>query len=452
MLKSEIVYEKLISVIIILVSLLIMGGIGYYTIFGKDSGGQEKKEEKILMPDLIGYSYEEAADYYKDLIVIKESGREYSAEYPAGAVISQNIEAGSECIRGSEAEVVVSLGAESSAPAAETEAVTAEPAVPEAVPENDTKPAGNAAAEFESYIPDNELKLTSFGFDFYDDAFFDNYYEIEPIMSILDVDAGYLYYDPFTGCSLEYNADERFSAGSIIKAIYARSILDGTADLDAEYEMTEEMLNSPSELIGGKPVGTKFTLRELIEAALVKSDNTAYKMLYNYIGYEKFNNYAESLGLPQRMTEDNYWFRMTTRETAIYFKEIYNFIHESENGSFLYDCMKNADYDMFSSELPDKEVAEKYGFLPQENYYTMGNCAIISGGEGDDYILIFYIRGEGNTADTETFRETVSATDKLHRLLRTLYENNDDVFYKNRTDGEENYDDDVPEIEEEDIQ
>ena len=450
MLRSEIVYEKLISVMIILVSLLIMGGIGYYTVFRTDSGGIEKKDEMILMPDLVGYSYEEAADYYKDLIVIKESGREYSEEYSEGAVISQSIEAGEECARGSEVEVVVSSGAETSETAVTVAETADTPVTEETVSETAAAAVGNAAAEFEKYIPDEEVELSSPGFDINDPMFEDIYNELYDILRPFGVDVSYLYYDTSTGCSMEYNADERFSAGSIIKAIYARSILDGSVDLDAEYEMTEEMLNSPSELIGGKPVGTKFTVRELIEAALVKSDNTAYKMLYNYIGYEKFNSYAASLGLPQRMTKDNYWFRLTARESAVYFKEICNFIHQNENGGFMHDCMTNTDYDMFSSALPDKEIAEKYGFLPQEDYYTLGECAIVSGGEGNEYILVMYSRGTGETADTEPFINAAAATDMFHEIFRNIYAENGGIPSENENSGSIPSDE-IPGIDEEDI-
>ncbi len=422
MMKIEIVHEKLISVIIIVISVLLMGGIVYFTAFRPDPYADS--EEMGEMPDLVGYNFEEAKTFYADKFEIRESGKENSDTFAEGAIIAQDIAAGTEYIIGSSVVgVTVSLGAKEGettvTAAAETAAETTS-AVTEKILKDKGEPIDDPYAGFEDYIPVNEVDLVTIGFSI--DAFgsgtdSDIYNELYNILRSKGVDASYLYYDPQSGVSMEYNADERFSAGSIIKAVYARSILDGTVDLDAKYPMTEDMLNSPYELINGQPVGTEFTVRELIEAAVMQSDNTAYKMLYNYIGYDKFNAYAASLGLPQRMTDENYWFRLTARETAIYFKDIYNFISQHKNGELMEQCMTNAQYrEMFASALPDKTVAEKYGYLPQEDYYTLGDSAIISG--EDDYILVMYWRNTGENVDTEAFGEVAALTDKLHEFLK----------------------------------
>ena len=127
--------------------------------------------------------------------------------------------------------------------------------------------------------------------------------------------------------------------------------------------------------------------------------------------------YAKSLGLPQRMTDENYWFRMTARQTAAYFKDIYYFIEQHINGSLMEECMENAEYrEMFSAALPDKTVAEKYGYLPQEDFYTLGDAGIVYGTDSD-YVLVVYVRGTGTSLNTEFFREAAALADELHELL-----------------------------------
>ncbi len=423
--RIGITQEKIISILIIVVSLLLMGGIGF-TMIMENKKDEPVNEEILIMPDLEGYSFEEAKDYYKELFEISEAGQDYSEEYPAGAILLQSIEAGKEYEKGAYVEVTVSLGDKQSETEAPVTEITEETVKEEesTAPEEAIDPADividNSPADLETYIPEDEVELDMLGFGTValEGRASEIYNGIYNILRPKGVDAGFMYYDPRTGRSMEYNADERFSAGSIIKAIYARSILDGSVDMDTEYEMTEEMLNSPYELVNGQPVGTVFTVRELIEAALIKSDNTAYKMLYNYVGYDKFNGYAESLGLSQRMTDDNYWFRLTARETMIYFKEIYNFISQHPNGVLMKKCMTNTEYrDMFAAALPDKTVAEKYGYLPQEDFYTLGDCAIISG-EDDDYILVMYWRNTGSTADTSPFRQIAVLTDEFHEIMK----------------------------------
>lgn len=408
--------EKLISVVIIAVSLVVMLVIGAVIIF---SGGSDDKEKGELMPDIVGYSFEEVQACYERFFALEITGEDYSDKFAEGAILSQDIPADTPYEKGkTTVGVTVSKGAkpvETTAPVTEPPVVTTTAA--ETEPPKVDGPIDNPAAAFETSYPSGALDIATYDLKIPDGRATEIINELYSLMRAHGADAGFLYYNTENGGSVEYNADERFSSGSIIKAIYARSILGAGIDLSAEYEMTEELLNSQYELVNGQPVGTMFTAEELIRAAIVDSDNTAYKMLYHYIGYKDFNEYAKSLGLPQRMTDDNYWFRMTARQTAAYFKDIHFFIEQHVNGGLMSECMENAEYrEMFSAALPDRTVAEKYGYLPQEAFYTLGDAGIIYGGDSP-YILVVYVRGTGTNLNTEFFRETVLLVDELHGLL-----------------------------------
>lgn len=407
--------EKIISVIIIIVSLLIIAAVAVLLLIPKSAG---QKPENASMPNIVGYSYEQVRISYAERFDLEVTGEEYSDQFPEGEILSQDPAEGAEFLVG---QLTVLVTVSKGAKPQETTVTEATEQYPETEITAETEPPRvdgpieNPPAEFEKFVPEIELELTAVGMEIPEEG-----RELaEQLYAVLrrhGADAGFLYYDPQSGGSLEYNADERFSAGSVIKAVYARSILDSDTDLAAKYEMTEEMLNSKYELVNGQPVGTLFTVEELIRAALVKSDNTAYKMLYNYVGYDKFNAYAAGLGLRQRMTEDNYWFRLTARESAIYFKDIYAFSKQHVNGELMLECMVNSDYrDMYAAALPNKTVAEKYGYLPQEDFYTLGDCAIISG--DSDYILVAYVRNTGENLDTKFFRDVAELTDKIHEII-----------------------------------
>lgn len=406
--------EKLISIAIVVGSLIAIVITYRMTMFDTDGNFFGGKDITTQMPDIVGFSYSEVQAAYDGWFELEAASEDYSETFAEGAILSQSIPAGEDYTVGkTTVKVTVSKGrrlAETAVTeAAENTADNGEDTEnPQAAEDTDDF---SEPAEFEKFCPEFELEVTAVGMEIPAELG-DRLYSL---LRQHGADAGYLYYDPQTGGSLEYNADEKFSAGSIIKAIYARSILDSDMDLSAEYEMTEELLNSPYELVNGEPVGTLFTAEELIRAALVKSDNTAYKMLYNYIGYEKFNRYAAGLGLSQRMTEENNWFRLTARESAVYFKDIYEFIQSSENGGLMLECLSNTDYrDMFSAALPGKQVAEKYGYLPQEEFYTLGDCAVIMG--DTDYILAAYLRGAEDGTNTEFFRDIAEITDEIHEL------------------------------------
>lgn len=409
--------EKIIRIIVIIVSFAIIVGI---TVFAYINGSflcpnLKKSEETGFIPNIVGYSYEEVRTAFAGWFDLEVAGEDYSDTFAEGAILSQEPAEGAEYSVGSTSvKVIVSKGAKP----VETEVTTTFTEIStETEITEETRVDGSIAnpeAAFEHSCPETELELTAVGMELPEGTgkLADDLYTV---LRRHGADAGFLYFNPHTGGSLEYNADEKFSSGSIIKAVYARSIL-ASVDLSAEYEMTEEMLNSPYELVDGEPVGTFFTAEELIRAALVKSDNTAYKMLYNYVGYQQFNEYAAGLGLPQRMTDENYWFRLTARESAAYFKEIYAFSRQHVNGEFMLECMANAEYrDMFSAALADKTVHEKYGYLPQEDFYTLGDCAIVSG--ENDYILAAYVRNTGENLDVQFFQDVAEITDKIHEMI-----------------------------------
>ncbi len=408
--------EKLVSGIIIGVSLIVMICVAVFVL----TSGGDRKDKEELMPKITGYSFEEVSACYERFFVLEVTGEEFSDKYAKGAILSQDIAEGTPYKKGGTiVKVTLSKGAKPVAATtvttvqettAETTTVTTEP------PKTDG-PIDNPEALFETNYPSDALDIAVYGMDIPGGRGNEIINELYNLMRAHGADAGFLYYNPQTGGSVEYNADERFSSASIIKAVYARSILGAGVDLSAEYEMTEELLNGPYEYVNDMPVGTMFTVETLIRAAIAQSDNTAYKMLYHYIGYKNFNEYAKSLGLPQRMTDDNYWFRMTPRQTAAYFKEMYWFIKQHVNGELMEECLENSEYrEMFSAALPDKVVAEKYGYLPQPDFYTLGDAGIIYG-EDSDYVLVVYVRGTGETLNTEFFRETAVLVDELHGLI-----------------------------------
>ncbi len=407
--------EKIISVVIIIVSVVIMAVVGAIVI--ATNSNSESEENGEMMPDIVGYSFKEVQACYERFFTLEIAGEDYSDKFAEGAILSQDIAVGTPYEKGkTTVKVTVSKGAKP----VETTAPITEPVVTTTVETEPPKvdgPIDNPTAMFETSYPSGALDIATYDLKIPDGRGTEIINELYSLMRAHGADAGFLYYNPENGGSVEYNADERFSSGSIIKAIYARSILGAGIDLSAEYEMTEELLNSKYELVNDKPVGTMFTAEELIRAAIAESDNTAYKMLYHYIGYADFNEYAKSLGLSQRMTDDNYWFRMTARQTAVYFKDIYYFIGQHINGGLMEECMENAEYrEMFSAALPDKTVAEKYGYLPQEDFYTLGDAGIIYG-DDSSYVLVVYVRGTGTNLNTEFFRETAVLVDELHGLL-----------------------------------
>ena len=367
----------------------------------------------------VGYSITDVEGCYSRFFTLEVIEETYS-DYAEGVILSQSIEADKKYDPGNTVvKVTISAGPK---PVEITTAFVTEAATTVTEPEIllETGLLVNVPSfEFESTVPEITTAIHTTGIDKDNENIASALDELYNILIERYGEAGFMYVDLKTGASIEYNADAMFSSASIIKAPYVRSVLGQENTLDNEYEMTEELLNTPSELINGEPVGTKFTLSQLAEAAISQSDNTAYKMLYHYIGYDCFNQLSDSLNLNNHMTDENYWFKLSARETAIYFKDIYYFNEQHQNGHLMKEYLNNSDSnEMFGHELEEYTVCEKYGYLPQpqEDFYTLGDAAIVYA--DSPYLLVGYVRDKASsTLNTQIFRDAGRCADNIHRLL-----------------------------------
>lgn len=404
--------EKLVSVIIIILSLIAFVVVACIIIFRKPANVQE------LMPKIVGYTVDDVSSCYSRFFTL-DVEYDYDTEYEKGVILSQSIAPEEAYTPGETVVKVIASGGKRQAEttAEQTEAVTeTEPAEPETPKLAQTLLVDEPHFDFETMSEGEPSTIITSGIDNDNEEISAALDDLYNVLIKKYGDAGFMYVNLESGASVEYNADVSFSAASIIKAPYVRAVLGSETDLTQSYEMTEDMLNSSSELINNQPVGTMFTIEELAKAAIEKSDNTAYKMLYNYIGYDCFNQLAEGLDRDERMTDDNYWFKLTARETAVYFKDIYFFNEEHQNGALMKEFLTNSEHnDLFSDELEEYTVCEKYGFLPQDDFYTLGAAAVVY--TDSPYAIVLYIRSTSSNIKTQLFHDCARYADNLNKLI-----------------------------------
>ena len=404
--------EKLVSVIIIILSMISFVVVACIVIFRKPANVQE------LMPKIVGYTVDDVSGCYSRFFTL-DVEYDYDTDYEKGVILSQSIAPEEAYTPGDTVVKVIASGGKRQAEttAEQTEAVTeTEPAEPETPKLAQTLLVDEPHFDFETMSEGEPSTIITSGIDNDNEEISAALDDLYNVLIKKYGDAGFMSVNLESGASVEYNADVSFSAASIIKAPYVRAVLGSETDLTQSYEMTEDMLNSSSELIDNQPVGTMFTIEELAKAAIEKSDNTAYKMLYNYIGYDCFNQLAEGLDRDERMTDDNYWFKLTARETAVYFKDIYFFNEEHQNGALMKEFLTNSEHnDLFSDELEEYTVCEKYGFLPQDDFYTLGAAAVVY--TDSPYAIVLYIRSTSSNIKTQLFHDCARYADNLNKLI-----------------------------------
>ncbi|MBP2472320.1 beta-lactamase class A [Crossiella equi] len=91
--------------------------------------------------------------------------------------------------------------------------------------------------------------------------------------------------DTGSGRTLAYRADERFAHASTFKALAAGVVLRraSDADLDRVIQYTEKDLLEYAPITKQR-VGTGMSLRELLDASVRYSDNTAANLIFTYLG------------------------------------------------------------------------------------------------------------------------------------------------------------------------
>lgn len=404
--------EKLVSIIIIILSLVAFVVVACIVIFRQPADAQE------IMPKIVGYTVDDVNGCYSRFFTL-DVEYDYDTDYEKGVILSQSIAPEEAYTPGDTVVKVIASGGkrQEETTAEQTEAVTeTEPAEPETSKLAQTLLVDEPNFDFETMSEGEPSTIITSGIDTDNEEISAALDDLYNVLIKKYGDAGFMFVNLESGASVEYNADVSFSAASIIKAPYVRAVLGNETDLSQSFEMTEDMLNSSSELIDNQPVGTKFTIEELAKAAIEKSDNTAYKMLYNYIGYDCFNQLAEGLDRDERMTEDNYWFKLTARETAVYFKDIYFFNEEHQNGALMKEFLANSEHnDLFSDELEEYTVCEKYGFLPQDDFYTLGAAAVVY--TDSPYVIVLYIRSTSSNIKTQLFHDCARYADNLNKLI-----------------------------------
>ncbi len=196
----------------------------------------------------------------------------------------------------------------------------------------------------------------------------------------------FAYYDIDSGEEIKYNSDEIRYSASLIKAPYIYSVLceieefeknkkvrdeDGNIiyhDGEEKYDLGEKwvydsaaMLEEGSGEIMEKEDGFELTWKELIDYALLYSDNIAFAQLRQRFGYKYFYEKMAEIGV----TGVNRDFMSLSAEDCVKFliKLDEYFESGSEYAEHMKDCMTRSKHlEMICAHYDEGEAAHKYGW------------------------------------------------------------------------------------------
>ncbi len=168
-----------------------------------------------------------------------------------------------------------------------------------------------------------------------------------------------------TGSYLSINQNYRMLPASLTKVPVAmmvmRRIEQGTLSFDQILELKDEDRDSKWGEMYKLPVGTKMSLREVIEKSLTLSDNTAHKMLYRLVGVQEAQDMSQELNLEDLFDKEG---KISAREYARLLRSLYSSSYlKAEYSQQLLDLMTRDQVVKFLIRGlgPDVKSAHKFG-------------------------------------------------------------------------------------------
>ncbi|MGI6717071.1 MAG: serine hydrolase [Eubacteriales bacterium] len=190
---------------------------------------------------------------------------------------------------------------------------------------------------------------------------------LKGIIDSAGVNVGFYYEELDTGYSIAYNKDKKFCSGSVIKAPYAMHLIAVGADLDEKLTLMSYQKMDGSGNLKNNAAGSSYTVEKLIEYAIIDSDNTAYRMLYDNYGFDYFNMYAYEFGIETGCSSTEYLGYLgflSAYESGILFKDIYNKSKTNQSAARLLGYLSNTKYHyLLEAGVTNHTVAHKYGYM-----------------------------------------------------------------------------------------
>jgi beta-lactamase class A len=192
-----------------------------------------------------------------------------------------------------------------------------------------------------------------------------------------------------TGANISINQDTRFWPASLSKMptvmIVMKRIEDGKWKLSNQLVLFEEDKDDRFGDLYKQPVGTKFTIEELIKQVLINSDNTAHKILIRNLNSGEYDEMFAALGMEELFNKD---YDITAKEYSRIFRSLYTASYlNRENSQKILTWLSESNFNEFlGSGIDEKtvfshKIGEEYKkvvFLDSGIVYVPGKPYLIT--------------------------------------------------------------------------
>jgi beta-lactamase class A len=225
--------------------------------------------------------------------------------------------------------------------------------------------------------------------------------------------------DLTTGAYVDLRGSQEVSAASTIKIPIAMAVFQqvdrGEIKLDEKLVLKKWMLAAGSGTMAKQPIGSKFTVREALQAAITISDNTASNMLIERLGGpDKINLLLRSWGLVattvRSVLPD---FAGTNQVNA---RELAALLQQLDKGSLLSAASRQEALEVFRqtkrNHMLPKGVADstaKVAHKTGELNTLLADAGLIELANGKKYIVVALVkRPDNNEQAAELIRQVAA--------------------------------------------
>lgn len=226
-----------------------------------------------------------------------------------------------------------------------------------------------------------------------------------------------------SGVSVSINPDLRVIAASLMKTAIAMQIYKiverGQLNLEDKVVLKEEFLNSGYGDLYKVGAGAEYSVSELIEILLTKSDNTAAEALKSLLVNKIYSlDLTDALDIDTQLNSDQRYI-ISSEDYSKVFKCLYLSCYNTKDHSQeILEILTNTTFtDRITKLLPDDlTVAHKIGSFDDE---FQSDCGIVYANDGNsNYLLCIML----NAQDPEASEEIARISYRTYSYVKTLFE------------------------------
>lgn len=198
-----------------------------------------------------------------------------------------------------------------------------------------------------------------------------------------------------TGSYMSINQNYRMLPASLTKVPVAMMVLrrieEGTLSFDQILEIKSQDRDDKWGEMYKLPVGTQFSLRQVLEKSLIESDNTAHKMLYRLVGVSEAQDMSMELNLEDLFDKEG---KISAREYAKLLRSLYTSSYLSaEHSQMMLDLMTKDQVVKFLIRGLGKDTKYAHKFGESSAIYSYLDAGIVYV-PNRPYVLVVMVHDE----------------------------------------------------------